>query len=84
MTFSPCHSSSFIFSSEALASEPSSPRGRQAGSQARPTLGEVGQPQAEDQVPPHLMFHVPRSVVRRAPWPREDVGRGGGKEAPHL
>lgn len=59
VTFYPCHSSPFIFSSEAPASELSSPRGRWAGSQARPKLGEVGQPQAEDHGPPHLMFHFP-------------------------
>lgn len=82
VTFSPCHSSSFIFSSEAPASEPSSPRGRRAGSQARPKLGEVGQPQAEDHVPPHPMFHVSRSVVRRARGPGRTWGGEVGKKLP--
>lgn len=72
VTFSPCHSSSFIFSSEAPASEPVP---QEAGG---PRLGGVGQPQAED-----LMFHVPRSVVRRA-RAQGGVGRGGGRSSPPL
>lgn len=72
----PCHSSPFIFSSEL-----SSPRGRWAGSQARPKLGEVGQPQAEGPSPPHLTVHFPRPAVRAGA--QEGRGEGRWEEALH-
>lgn len=83
VTSYPCHSSSFIFSSEAPASELRSPRGRWAGSQARPKLGEVGQPQAEDPGPPYLTVHSPQASGE-GPGHKKDLGRGGGKRHPTV
>lgn len=85
VAFYPCHPSSFFFffpglKHLSLCLVP--PRGKWAGSQARPKLGEagqgeVGQPQPKEHewcFLPTLMFHFPGLLMRQAHGTRRNGG----------